>query len=115
MKPKHSDWQPLDLVDKEAIQPLRSYNSRVASGDNRYYTLDTEEHDFYDRELDNDNADDDDNIEFLGKDPIEQKESSRHRRQNDKLKILLVFGVILLTCLVTVIIFQHFRTKSIDK
>ena len=66
MKPKHSECQPLDLVDKEAIQPLRSFNSRVASGDNRYYTLDTEERDLYDTEFDNDNTDDD-HIEFMGK------------------------------------------------
>ncbi|XP_053402259.1 endothelin-converting enzyme homolog isoform X2 [Mercenaria mercenaria] len=45
-------------------------------------------------------------------DPVEDEERKKHRRQNDKLKILLVFGVILLTCLVVVIIFQHFRTHG---
>ena len=42
MKPKISEWQPLDLIDREAVTPLRSFNSRSASGDHRYYSLDRE-------------------------------------------------------------------------
>lgn len=69
MKSRQSDWQPLDLVDKEAVKPLRSFNSRAASGDHRYYTLDTNEHSVFDADLDDNDDDEDDeaHVEFIGK------------------------------------------------
>ncbi|KAL4234013.1 Endothelin-converting enzyme 2 [Mactra antiquata] len=118
MKPKMSEWQPLDLVDKEVIQPLRSFNSRVASRDHRYYTLNTDDSAVYDQELDNDdNGDDDDDsvtseVEFINQDPIEDHDSIKHKKRWQKLRLVLFLGVIMITCLVVVVIFQHFRNQS---
>lgn len=45
-------------------------------------------------------------------DPIEDADSKANRRRWNKVKLVLFLGVIMITCLVVVIIFQHFKAKQ---
>ncbi|XP_052789868.1 endothelin-converting enzyme homolog isoform X2 [Mya arenaria] len=122
MKPKLGEWQPLDLVDKEAVKPLCSFNSRVAAHDHRYYTLGNNHSSVCDSNNTyshiNSGDDDDDNdsvnsdVVFAQiKDPIGDEQNRVEKRRWQKAKGIFVFAAIAITCLVVVILFQHFSGK----